>query len=237
MPSDTAPSDTAPADTAPTDTAPTGTAPADTAPPVRAGAGARTRAKTHVVRVPVTRSAEAHADSDAGDTAPTRSSGRVRRWLPVGLALILVLILGGADVLLAATRPSAAPSASARAQLLASVKTSTALVVSYDYRHLTQDAATAESHLTGAFKTQYATAMTKTVSPKAVAQKAVVAGQVSSAGVETVSRDGRTATLLVLGQLNVTSSSQTTARSDVFRVRVTVQRVGTAWLISKIDLL
>lgn len=198
----------------------------------RAGAGARARGKTRVGATP--------ASTGSAKSARRERSNRFlsfRRWAGVLVTAVLVAILAAVAGVLLATRPDRAASSKDRTALLSSVKSSTALILSYDYRKLPANIDAASPHLTGDYKGQYLQAMAKTVTPKAKAQKAVVTGQVDGAGVETVNKKGTLATVLVLGELNYTSTTVTQGRTDVFRIRVTAQLVKGTWLISKIDTL
>jgi Mce-associated membrane protein len=50
-----------------------------------------------------------------------------------------------------------------------------------------------------------------------------------------VSADGKQVTVVVFGEQKVTNTSLSQPRIDLFRVRVTLDRVGGQWLVSKFD--
>jgi Mce-associated membrane protein len=122
-----------------------------------------------------------------------------------------------------------------REQLLASVNSSVAKVLSYDYRHIDQDATAAAANLTGKFKDDYTKSMATTVKHDAPGVKAIVTGEVGSSGISSVSADGNQAVVLVLGQQTVSNTALSTPRLDSVSLRVTMTRVGGKWLIAKLD--
>jgi Mce-associated membrane protein len=77
--------------------------------------------------------------------------------------------------------------------------------------------------------------MAKTIKPTATKVHALVQAQTDGAGVEAVSSDGNQVTVVVFGEQKVTNTSLTAPRIDLFRVRVTLDRVRGQWLVSKFD--
>jgi Mce-associated membrane protein len=75
--------------------------------------------------------------------------------------------------------------------------------------------------------------MAGTIKPTATKTKAVVQAQTDAAGVESVSGDGKQVTVVVFGEQKVTNTSLTAPRTDLFRVRVTMDKVNGQWLVSK----
>jgi Mce-associated membrane protein len=205
---------------APTATAPTATAPPATAPPASASTGESPTA----VEPPV-----------AGPVEP--GAPRPARQAPLWLAVLLaVLVLAGvAAVVVAATRPSSSGSVGERDRALAAAKSEVPLILSYDYAHFDADVAKAKAQLTGRAVTDYTTAMTQTIKPAAIKVKAVVQAQTDGAGVESVAPDGRQVTVVVFGEQKVTNTSLSAPRTDLFRVRATLDLVGGQWLVSKFD--
>ena len=173
--------------------------------------------------------ADLRAESDR-ETAVRRADWR--RWLPAGIAAALVVALAVVDVVLLQSWRNQPDKAERREQLVASVNTAVARILSYDYRHLAADQSAAAAHLTGTFKAQYVTSMNTTIKPGAPAAKAVVIGQVGESSITSVSGDGKQAVLLVLGQQTVTNTQQKTPRYDMVNLRVTAQLVHGKWLVS-----
>jgi Mce-associated membrane protein len=169
---------------------------------------------------------------------PARTSYRVRadapRWLAVLLA-VSAAVLAGISGWLVVAAPGAGGSVGQRDQALSSAKTSVALILSYDYRTFDAGVAKARAQLTGRANTDYVQAMTSTIKPAAEKSKVVVQAQTESAGVETVSADGKQVTVVVFGQQKVTNTALTAPRIDPFRVRATLSLVGGHWLVSKFD--
>lgn len=189
--------------------------------------------------IPAAEAATADAQPTPGAEAqpavvaqPHRIRARAPRWLAVLLA-VLALLLAGASAWLVIAAPGQAGSASQRDQALSAAKTSAALILSYDYRNFDADLAKAQAQLTGVANSQYVQAMTGTIKPAAIKSKVVVQAQTDSAGVETVSADGKQVTVVVFGQQKVTNTALTAPRIDPFRVRITMDLVAGHWLVSK----
>lgn len=191
-------------------------------------------------RVTVTKPAKATAEATAtaAEVEPAARPHRVQvrsaRWLAAVLA-VLALLLAGASAWLVITAPGQAGSVNQRDQALSAAKSSVALILSYDYRSFDAGLATAKAQLTGRANSDYVQAMTSTIKPAAIKSKVVVQAQTDSAGVETVSADGKQVTVVVFGQQKVTNSALTSPRIDPFRVRATMNLVGGHWLVSKFD--
>lgn len=200
-----------------------------------AAAGAvRTASRTRVAgaRRPLPGAlSRAELRAEAGREAAIRRAGW-RRWIPAGLAAALVVALAVVDVVLLQSWRNQPDKAERREQLVASVNTAVAKILSYDYRHLDADESAATAHLTGTFKQQYVASMNTTIKPGAPAAKAVVIGQVGESALTSVSGDGKQAVLLVFGQQTVTNTAQKTPRYDMVNLRVTAQLVHGKWLVS-----
>ncbi|MFL6163374.1 MAG: hypothetical protein ACJ74U_14225 [Jatrophihabitantaceae bacterium] len=168
------------------------------------------------------------------DPATERSAGRrAPRWLALLLGLVVLAAAGA--LVLAARLSSGAGSVSDRDQALSAAKTEVPLILSYDYATFDADVAKARAQLTGRAATDYTTAMARTIKPAAVKVKAVVQAQTDGAGVEAVSPDGQQVTVVVFGEQKVTNSSLSAPRTDLFRVRATLNLVSGHWLVSKFD--
>ncbi len=183
------------------------------------------------------RPAPAPAFAEALPYQATAGQAGERRRPPVWLAILLaVLVLAGAAALVVVLRlPSGAGSVEDRDRALSAAKTEVPLILSYDYRSFDAGVAKAKAELTGRAVTDYTTAMAKTIKPTAIKVKAVVQAQTDGAGVESVSPDGRQVTVVVFGEQKVTNSSLAAPRTDLFRVRATLNLVGGQWLVSKFD--
>ena len=133
------------------------------------------------------------------------------------------------------TAPSTSSSTKDREAALNAAKEYSALVLTYNYQHLAADRDRAAAHLTGRFAEDYKKAMNEVVAVQAPKVKAVVEGQVESAGLEAVSGSGKQVTVIVFGQQKVTNSALTQPRTDIVRLRVVLDRVGGQWKIAKVD--
>lgn len=192
--------------------------------------------------------ADAAAETAAAEPEIRRgSAGRHRRSREPGtrprrvtativLALLCMPAAAAAIVFWAAT-PRSTPSGallSANAQgALGAAKSSVQAVLSYDYRSISSDIATARSDTTGVFARQYAGTASRLLA-EAKQVKAIVQATVGSAGVVSASPDN-VVVLLFVDQASVRQdrgqkSPQT--RIDQSRVRVTMTRVGNRWLVS-----
>lgn len=108
-------------------------------------------------------------------------------------------------------------------------------ILSYDYRSLSSDIASAEQVETGLLARQYRSSAGQLLS-QATQLKAIVQATVGSAGV--VSADGSdVVVLLFVDQATVRQDpGQTTptTRIDQSRVQVTMTKVGSSWLVSSL---
>jgi len=181
-----------------------------------------------------------HLDSPELDSKPAElisQSERRRRaprlWL-APLLVLLILALAALDGWLLVSRPQAGSRAQ-RDQALATAKTAVPLILSYNYRHFDSDVRAAKARLTGRATTDYVQAMAKTIKPTAAKVHAVVQAQTDGAGVESVAGNGKQVTVVVFGEQKVSNTALTAPRIDLFRVRVTLDKVGDQWLVSKFD--
>jgi Mce-associated membrane protein len=136
---------------------------------------------------------------------------------------------------LLATHQGGGTSRQGRERAMAAAKSDSALVLSYNYQHLDKDRDAALPHLTGRFAADYKKSMDSVIKDQAPKVKAVVEGQVDSAGLEAVSGSGNQITVIVFGQQKVTNTTLTQPRTDIVRLRVILDRVGKDWKISKVD--
>lgn len=155
-----------------------------------------------------------------------------RRLLLTLSALAIVLLAVNVVLLLIPVHKSS--SNADRDQVLSAAKSDTALVISYNYKTIDADAAKAVPQLTGAFAADYQKSINTVIKVQAPKLKAVVEGQVDSAAIEAVSGDGKQVTVIVFGQQKVTNSTLAQPRTDLVRLRVTMDRVGNGWKIAQI---
>jgi Mce-associated membrane protein len=160
-------------------------------------------------------------------------SGRAPVWLALLLGLVCVLAVAAAVVL--AVLPSSSGSTRVRAEALSAAKSEVPVILSYDYRSFDAGVSKAKAQLTGRAVTDYTTAMATSIKPTAVKNKVVVQAQTDGAGIESVSPDGKQVTVVVIGEQKVTNSTLSAPRTDLFRVRATLDLVSGHWLVSKFD--
>jgi len=165
----------------------------------------------------------------------TRPAGSTRSPLRLAAWLLAAAVLLGLAIAWLLTAPSTSSSKKDREAALNAAKEYSALVQTYNYQHLDADRDRALRHLTGRFADDYKKAMNDVVAVEAPKVKAVVEGQVESAGLEAVSGSGKQVTVIVFGQQKVTNSALTQPRTDIVRLRVVLDRVGSEWKIAKVD--
>jgi Mce-associated membrane protein len=162
-------------------------------------------------------------------------------WLPTGIAaaaaiaaLVLCIVFSQGVWWDKKSRPSALAE---RTQVLAAAKTCVAKLVSYDYRKLADSERAGLACTTGAFTDQYKTAMEKTIKTFAPQSKSVVTFQTAKAGIAHISPDGKQWMIVVYGQQSVSNTSTTAGvpRLDIASVQVTMNKVGSQWLVSNLQ--
>jgi len=116
---------------------------------------------------------------------------------------------------------------------LPSAKDKVARLFSYDYRHIQDDRNNVAGLLTGQFRTDYLASMDKLVIPQAPAKKFVLVSTTQSAGVSSVTGDGRQAVVIVFLNQSITNTD-VRSRTDLLRLRVTMTDVDGTWLISEV---
>jgi Mce-associated membrane protein len=185
-----------------------------------------------------TEAVEADEQAPAGGAGDGGGGGWRRAgvlgWLVPGLAGVLVVLL----VLIAVfgyQTYNAARLDSARTEAVAAATAAAGDVLSYDYRHLDKDFAKAKRHLAPGFAKQYTKTTTTVVRPSALKIKAVVSAQVIKGSVVTATND-RVVTLLFVNQ-TTSSTLRSGKRTDLNRVRLTMERAGDKWLVARIQAL
>lgn len=124
---------------------------------------------------------------------------------------------------------------SARTEGLEAARSAAPVFMAYDYHHLDRDFARARGLLVGDFKKEYADTTRNVVKPTATKTRAIVRADVRAASVVSATPD-RVVALLFVNQ-TTTSNRASQPRTDLNRVRMTVQRVGERWLVSAVDAL
>ncbi|WP_377640613.1 hypothetical protein [Oryzobacter terrae] len=161
--------------------------------------------------------------------ARRRGIARALRAPLAALAAALVLLAAVTVVTLgdpgARDRDARAATAAARADL--------EQLLSYDHQTLERQAAANGALLTGAFRTEYADTMARTILPLAQKEKAVVRARSYEAGVMAQTDD--TVTVQVFLNQAKTSAAQEQPSVDQNRVIATMQRVGERWLIARLE--
>lgn len=180
--------------------------------------------------------AEAKTAADEPPPPPTRTGQGPAwfAWLIPGLAALLVVLL----VLIAVFGYQVYNSSrvdDARTQAVSSATTAAVDVLSYDYRHLDKDFAKAKRHLAPGFAEQYSKTTTTVVRPSALKIKAVVSAQVIKGSVVSATPD-RVVTLLFVNQ-TTSSTLRSGKRTDLNRVRMTMERSGDRWLVASVQAL
>jgi Mce-associated membrane protein len=152
------------------------------------------------------------------------------------LALLCVPAIAAAVVFWLRTPSVQAPASllSPDAQsALITAKTDAHAILSYDYRSISRDIATAKADTTGVFARQYAGTAAQLLS-QAKQVKAIVQATIGSAGVVSSDRSD-VVVLLFVDQASVrqTPGQKTpTTRIDQSRVRMTMTKVDGKWLVS-----
>ena len=186
-----------------------------------------------------------HAGTQPAEPAEPAScdpSSAERTGLLRVVLVVLVVLGAAATALLAHHYREAERAAQARTAALTAAHKAAPAVLSYDYRHLDRDFATARSHLTGPFLDQYEKTTTTVVAPMAKKYHGVVKATVAkpqngdaspAASVVSASPD-KAVVLLFMNQVT-TSTQVSTPRLDLNRVRMTLVRGSQGWKVSAVD--
>jgi Mce-associated membrane protein len=157
--------------------------------------------------------------------------------LAVMMLLILALVGWGLSNQHSTNRSHAATQASSLAgpQAVAAetaASNETRATLTYSYKHLAADFATAEKGLTPAFAANYRSTTAQKVTPLATRYHAVSTAVVSDAGISALT--ATTATVLVFADQTVTNSQLPHPRLDRSRIKVFLTFSGGRWLISNL---
>jgi Mce-associated membrane protein len=167
-------------------------------------------------------------------------SYHVDRWLALGRRRVIgcVLLVGllavtlACGVALVVQERRVTQIDVARAAGLTAAGALTARLLSYDYRTLDENLASAQEATSGSFADEYGRLSSEVVRPNAVARHIVTSAQVVGSGVVTASRDTLVALLFV--NQSTTAADQPVARIDRSRARVSLAFVGGSWRITGI---
>jgi Mce-associated membrane protein len=153
--------------------------------------------------------------------------------LPAGAAVALLSMKVSHDQATAVI--SGGPVAQASTEAVAAAHVAAHDVLSYDYRTIGKDIARAKSETTGEFAQQYASTASQLLA-QAKQVRAIVQAKPSQPGVITATAD-QVVVLVFVDQLSVKEvpgAKTPTTRIDQSRVRMTMTRVGSRWLVSQL---
>lgn len=163
-------------------------------------------------------------------------------WVPAGVlgaaALVLIVLIAVAahGVYYAKDGVSSGSRNKFQQEALAAAKTCIASINTYDYRKIPQAEATALACTTGKFTAQLKNVYETSIKVKAPPAKVTQTAQVNQAGIKDVSLDARQVDVLTFGQLTVTDvSTGTTPQFQPFGAILTMQKVGSQWLVAKVS--
>jgi Mce-associated membrane protein len=169
-------------------------------------------------------------------------AGRVRSGRATGrltvVLLVLCLLAAAALTVLQLEQRDRAANERARAQAVSAARAAAGDILGYDYRSIEQSIRRARAETTGGFRKQY-DETAKTLLPQSKQVKAIVQATVGSSAVMSADRD-RVVVLLFVDQATVKQvpgEKTPTTRIDQSRVRMTMSRIGSAWLVSELSAL
>ena len=184
----------------------------------------------------------------AAEPTPAAGAPAERRallpWLPAALLTVVALVFGVLVAVFAATGHSGKAASSTtvssqgqtlRERVLAAAKNCLAQANSYDYRTMQASEVEALKCATGSYARDLRTTFEKSLKVDAPKVHAIQSVQVDVAGIEGVSSDGRTWTVLLFGQVTINKTGQSGSRVDPVAAKATLQQVGGRWLIAKLD--
>ncbi|SHG05735.1 hypothetical protein SAMN05443575_1249 [Jatrophihabitans endophyticus] len=222
-------------------TEPDADAPADTD---TAGTGGPVR-----LRKGASAAATSDEDADEDEAAATGGSSAAKpgrrtvtvalpgwvSWVPAiafAAAAIVFLALFAADQL---GGDDDTTSAAQRDTVLAAAKTCVARLNTYKYNALDAAEKAGTQCTTGRLTTDYRKTLNTIIRKNAPKLKATQVTVISRAGIESVSGNGKQWTVLLYGQLNITTANQPKGRIDPFAQLARMQQVDGKWVISKVD--
>lgn len=180
------------------------------------------------------------ADTDeAGETGPVEATGQPRVVVAAALAVVLAMAACAALAVAAFRNSSDVDSGSggqsqnpvAGQAALAAAKQETAATLTYDYRTLDRDFATAQKGLTSSFAQSYLQTADSSVKPLATKTHAVSTATIAAAGV--ISATAGSAQILVYADQTVQNKLlKTTSRLDRSVIEVSMVLQNGKWLVS-----
>jgi Mce-associated membrane protein len=172
------------------------------------------------------------------EAAPSRTPSGPRRGrlrIVTMVAAVLCVPLVAALVVLLLRESDAVAEEDARAEALAAAVTAATDVLSFDYRTLDQDVATAQADTTGLFAREYRQTA-DALKQQAADVRAIVQATPSRPGVISATAD-EVVILVFVDQASVrqvAGAKRPTTRIDQSRVRMTMTKVGDRWLVSQL---
>ncbi|REF37314.1 hypothetical protein [Thermasporomyces composti] len=154
-----------------------------------------------------------------------------RVWLLAALTLVAVLV----SAVLGYRVHTARAVETARVQALRAGTDAAEVVLSYDHRRLDRDVARARRLITGRFEREYTRFVRTAVRPVAERTGAVVRAEARAASV--VSASSQRVVLVLFVNQTTTLAERPEPRVDLTRVRMTMERVGERWLVSRVEAL
>jgi hypothetical protein len=118
------------------------------------------------------------------------------------------------------------------ATVLLDARAAVQAVDSYDYRSFAHDRSAGHALTTGVFQSGYDQSMSGTVQQHARQNHTVQSCTVQRAGIVSMDSGAQQAVVLVLAVLSVTDSAHPDAQRSPVSLNVTMQRVGSSWLIA-----
>ncbi len=168
------------------------------------------------------------AVADAAESGDVRASARSLALPAVALALCLALL----GTVLVVTHKDPGERARSASAATATARSALEQVLSYNYATMTQQLPASQALLTGSFKQEFGTTMTKTIVPLAQKDKTVVKARVYEAGV--MSQTDDTVTVQAFVNQARTSDTQKEPSIDQNRVIATMTKSGNRWLVSSL---
>jgi Mce-associated membrane protein len=153
----------------------------------------------------------------------------------VAVLATLAVLAGAAGVATYVGADRAAETTATEKAALAAASSSAEVVLSYDYRSMDRTIAAARKHSTGDFLDEYDDT-SKVLKAQAPKVKAIVRADVVAASVVRSERD-RAVILLFVNQATQNTTISGGSRVDQNRVRMTMVRAGSHWLVSGVDAL
>lgn len=199
----------------------------------------REKVKARAAVRPATAQTKIKSSATDADGAEAAAEPGRRRWSRrrgitlVGGLTVLVIVLGAAVAVMWWKKTELDAREQGGTQALTVATAAAQDFSSYDYRSLDSNFKTAADEATGEWLKQYQQ-LTRQIRQTATQQQIVVVGTVVKAGLEQVSTDHVVALVFVNQQ---TSKLNQDRGTDQYRLRLTLDRKGGQWLVSKLEAL